>query len=407
MPAAPKALEDCPQRGRLNQIAILATQKKTLHTHSVRALVSSCSSRKHACIAPLRAGTMTSDASGGARSTKKRRLDHVTEVLEAAKNELDEREQTLEHRERALQQALDGVSHEKKLMAGRKPTDVLPLNVGGVKTWVSRRTLCLYEPSLLAAQFSGRWDDNVEKDADGNFFVDQPYELFKPLLDFLRAKAIATPARPGPAHPSILMLDGQRSFLEDDSGFLQLVDHYGMMPFVYSQRLSVWRGDASTEVLNANMELKATAMDWGAVRMENVHSDRNLIVKNYTVLLDSQPTTRSQIGWASDTGFPSKQSCGDANAKKGVGEQGTSVALDLSRGGICYNGAVVVAIHDLSVEVGSTVTSKYDGISFSWFVAGAEIATVKKSSLEKWGWGDTRPAFSGAACQWRVTQFSY
>jgi hypothetical protein len=29
---------------------------------------------------------------------------------------------------------------------------------------------------MLAAKFSGRWDDSLEKDADGNFFIDQPIE---------------------------------------------------------------------------------------------------------------------------------------------------------------------------------------------------------------------------------------
>ena len=105
---------------------------------------------------------------GGGSSQKRRKVDAVIEVLDAAKTEFDEREQALEERERALQKALDGVSSEKQLMAGRKPSDVLPLNIGGVKTHASRRTLCLHEPSLLAAQFSGRWDDNIEKDADAS-----------------------------------------------------------------------------------------------------------------------------------------------------------------------------------------------------------------------------------------------
>jgi hypothetical protein len=38
------------------------------------------------------------------------------------------------------------------------------------------RTLTSVEGSMLAAKFSGRWDDSLEKDADGNFFIDQPIE---------------------------------------------------------------------------------------------------------------------------------------------------------------------------------------------------------------------------------------
>jgi hypothetical protein len=41
---------------------------------------------------------------------------------------------------------------------------------------LSRRS----EGSMLAAKFSGRWDDSLEKDAHGNFFIDEPVELFQP-----------------------------------------------------------------------------------------------------------------------------------------------------------------------------------------------------------------------------------
>ena len=64
-----------------------------------------------------------------------------------------------------------------------KPSDVLRLNVGGTCIDVLRRTLTSVEGSMLATRFSGRWDDSLEKDADGNFFIDQPIELFLPLVN--------------------------------------------------------------------------------------------------------------------------------------------------------------------------------------------------------------------------------
>jgi hypothetical protein len=57
-----------------------------------------------------------------------------------------------------------------------EPGDVLRFNVGGARIDVLRRTLTSVEGSMLAAKFSGRWDDSLEKDADGNFFIDQPIE---------------------------------------------------------------------------------------------------------------------------------------------------------------------------------------------------------------------------------------
>ena len=87
----------------------------------------------------------------------------MLEALETARGELEERESSLNQREEALRKAIEGVEHEKRLMASRKPSDVLPINVGGTKLSVLRSTLCQFESSLLAAKFSGRWDANIEK----------------------------------------------------------------------------------------------------------------------------------------------------------------------------------------------------------------------------------------------------
>ena len=53
---------------------------------------------------------------------------------------------------------------------------------------VLRRTLTQFEDSVLAAQFSGRWDDSMEKDRDGNMFVDQDPENFMLLINYLRLR---------------------------------------------------------------------------------------------------------------------------------------------------------------------------------------------------------------------------
>jgi len=39
---------------------------------------------------------------------------------------------------------------------------------------------------MLASKFSGRWDDSIEKDKDGNFFIDEDATVFMQLLDYLR-----------------------------------------------------------------------------------------------------------------------------------------------------------------------------------------------------------------------------
>ncbi|KAH3886702.1 BTB/POZ domain-containing protein KCTD7-like [Dreissena polymorpha] len=61
---------------------------------------------------------------------------------------------------------------------------VLPLNVGGVKYVTRLSTLKKYPDSMLAALFSGRYQ--VDKDAEGNYFLDSNGILFGYLLEFLR-----------------------------------------------------------------------------------------------------------------------------------------------------------------------------------------------------------------------------
>ena len=76
--------------------------------------------------------------------------------------------------------------------------DIILLNVGGKKFTSTRSTLCQVECSLLATMFSGRWEDSVKRDQDGVVFFDVNPKYFGYILDYLRAKKIATPENPAP-----------------------------------------------------------------------------------------------------------------------------------------------------------------------------------------------------------------
>jgi hypothetical protein len=76
--------------------------------------------------------------------------------------------------------------------------DIILLNVGGKKFTTTRSTLCEVEGSLLATMFSGRWEDSVKRDQDGAVFFDVNPQYFGYILDYLRAKKIATPENPAP-----------------------------------------------------------------------------------------------------------------------------------------------------------------------------------------------------------------
>lgn len=117
---------------------------------------------------------------------QQRCIDAEWSRLQARERELDARQEELAAREARLQREL------ASYQGGRALNDVLKLNIAGeAECAVLRSTLCLVQDSMLASRFSGRWDEAIEKDDDGRFFIDFPPDLFLPLLDFLRQKSIA------------------------------------------------------------------------------------------------------------------------------------------------------------------------------------------------------------------------
>ena len=149
--------------------------------------------------------------------------DTLQERVDAARLALDQREAKLKEREIALQKAIDELELEKKLMAGGTREEVVKVNVGGTTIMVKRSTLCQCKSSLLAAHFSGRWDDNVDMVGDA-FFIDQDPKLFLGLVNFLRAKAIENAEQANPATIS--------ESLATSPDFKRLVSFYGMSCYV-------------------------------------------------------------------------------------------------------------------------------------------------------------------------------
>ena len=119
--------------------------------------------------------------------------DTYKDALSALTEALSDREKDLEERETKLQKDREALDTETFAVYGEtNPSDVLHLNIGGTKTTVLRRTLTSVSGSMLASKFSGRWDDSIEKDRDGDFFIDQDFSLFQPMLSYLRNRANGT-----------------------------------------------------------------------------------------------------------------------------------------------------------------------------------------------------------------------
>lgn len=338
---------------------------------------------------------------------------------------LDERARELDEREAALKKAVEGVAAEKRLMAAERPDDVIPLNIGGTKTYALRSTLCQYEPSLLAAKFSGRWDESSPKDADGFFFIDQPYEIFVHLLNFLRAKAIETPD-----HPVNLPVD--------ERTLRGIIDYYGMTQFCYPLRVAIHRGLISSIRIVPGVEIGVDSATFSTITLA-MPEQHTLNLKRFEIVVES--CERFQIGWyypdPTHVGLYSSRPItfpayaytvrdypdvppNPSPFRKGVGEEGSTFAFDAARGGICFKGALKTPCPGVSIEPGSIVACERDGTKFKWSVDDSLVSEVDLADGLTFPWAKElllpeqthhypdgyRPAIS-AKGQWRLKDFSF
>ena len=118
--------------------------------------------------------------------------------------------------------------------------DIIHLNVGGQKFTSTRSTLCQVEGSLLATMFSGRWEDSVKRDEDGAVFFDVNPQYFGYILDYLRAKKIATPENPAPL-PEVPQ--------NQEKNFSNLVEYLGLSKEIVPTEIAT---EKSSEKFNSH-----------------------------------------------------------------------------------------------------------------------------------------------------------
>ena len=126
--------------------------------------------------------------------------DLLTKFDDLVKRFRNEFNDIIEGERAKIKAELDAYNAEKQRMKAVEVSDndIIELNVGGHKLTTRRSTLCQVEGSLLASMFSGRWEDSLERGKDGAIFFDFNPQYFLVILDYLRAKKIATPENPAP-----------------------------------------------------------------------------------------------------------------------------------------------------------------------------------------------------------------
>lgn len=158
----------------------------------------------------------------------------LDEALNNLPNLLAKRRKLLDEREEELEKAFEKLEREKKTLGCGDDGDVIHLNVGGTLMATLRSTLTYVEDSMLAARFSGRWDESIAKDRDGNFFIDQPIEFFLPMIDYIRNKQNQTPSTGSP--PSPILYSFENDTINYDN-FKRMVEYFGVTLGIYPVEL--------------------------------------------------------------------------------------------------------------------------------------------------------------------------
>jgi hypothetical protein len=287
--------------------------------------------------------------------------------------------------------------------------DVLHLNIGGSKQIaVLRSTLTFVEGSMLATRFSGRWDDSLEKDRDGNFFIDQPADLFIPMIDFLQCKTKETPQHPSISFPSVEDFGGSFNRFKK---FANMVEYYGVTAVVLPARIRL-----------------LTAQYWDTVRISGhyVHVSTSAArfdvvtwpweprrIQSFDVAIEAVGTLR--VGWALGSwSFPDQSKQPEVKYT----EIGT---IDGSIGYNCVSNIVShpyyspegrlrfnessrkyqVQKTEMSVQAGSVIRCQRRGSNYTWSSGGKEFTCNPGFSDA----GEHRyyyrvPAFSGRGTWW-------
>lgn len=286
----------------------------------------------------------------------------IENALESLTLLLRKREKELDERETELSNALKKFEAERLGTYGdTTSSDVMHLNVGGKTMAVLRRTLTLIEGSMLASRFSGRWDDSIEKDNNGYFFVDQEFELFEAMVNYLRHRSNEIGECPAES-PTFATAKKNRDFC-------RMVEYYGMTLGVFPSELIVTYKSSDIDVLEHEEKkeitllglLEVNAKEWCTLEIRR--RGHNKTINTFEVTLGS--VQRVQIGWA----YEEIKSYGNSI---GVGDVENTLSIDLSRSCFLSEG-VRTDIGGLELKEGTVVRSEDFGNK--WFVDGRLVAS--------------------------------
>ena len=284
-------------------------------------------------------------------------LESLTQALKKRERELDERESELSEQQKRLNTEIISAYGDTS------PSDVIHLNIGGKRLDVLRRTLCSVEGSMLASKFSGRWDDSLEKDENGHFFLDHDFDDFKMMIDFLRDKAIESPKFP--------------VFAPQGNGkFFRLLEYYGMTDGIYPTCfVPCYVPDDKEDAFELTGHTRIFCKEW--CTFELTQQGHNRRINCFEIKLGE--VERFQIGYQYYTSGDRSACKFDYSQSTGVGDISNTCAIDTVRS-CALNAGTKTDISDMEVKVGSIIKVE-EG---NWYVDGKLVAsTTEKEGIVK------------------------
>jgi BTB/POZ domain len=266
-------------------------------------------------------------------------LRKLPELMKKREKELERREEEL----RKLQARL-----ETEYPNHGKSEDILSLNVGGTPITVFRRTLTQIGGSVLANNFGGRWDEKIKKDPEGRYFIDQDFNLFEPLVSYLRELSYQTDLTKFPKSPSFQDQNLQRKFNT-------MVDYYGMTLGVFPISCHVFDDENAHVADYPDIEITSNEKKTYCLLPKSESHGR--LVNSFELVLGEHST--AQIGWA-DCESRSLVTEPVSGGHVGVGYANLSIAYDAVRGGIVESDNFTEC-PDVSVKEGTVIRCEDKG----------------------------------------------
>jgi hypothetical protein len=117
-----------------------------------------------------------------AKRTLNSGLDALEKELDNGITKLKEEHEAIKKRHEELLDRQDALTH-KNGGDHTKPSDIIKLNIRGTEMFARRDTLMIVKGSRLEALFSGRWENQLFRDAQGRVFMDVDPCLFRKILE--------------------------------------------------------------------------------------------------------------------------------------------------------------------------------------------------------------------------------